>query len=104
MKKPKRIWINPTALEVYKYSVIRRSRDSPSDVEYVCASALSSRDIEIREVLEGLAIHQIGSRRPCWCPLDYESEPHSPACLAARGLWNAVIGKGHEDGDTRPTP
>lgn len=49
-----------------------------------------SRDAEIKEVLEGLATHQIGSRRPCWCPPDYESEPHSPACLAARALYGKV--------------
>lgn len=51
---------------------------------------LSARDQEIKEVLEGLATHQIGSRRPCWCPPDYESEPHSAACLAARKLWEEV--------------
>lgn len=60
------------------------------DVEYVRGDILSTRDREIREVLEGLATHQVRSRRPCWCPSDYESEPHTPACLAARALWDRV--------------
>ena len=51
---------------------------------------ISSRDADIKEVLEGLATHQIGSRRPCWCPPDYESEPHSATCLAARALYEKV--------------
>lgn len=68
---------------------VRRERpsDRPVDAE---STALSSRDAEIKEVLEGLATHQIGSRRPCWCPPDYESKPHSAACLAAHALWEKV--------------
>lgn len=54
------------------------------------AAALSSRDTEIREVLEGLAAHQIRSRRPCWCPPDYGSEPHTELCEAARALYTCL--------------
>lgn len=61
-------------------------------MDYVRASALSSRDAGVKQVLEGLATHQIGTRRPCWCPSDYESEPHTPACLAAQALWGKVQG------------
>lgn len=45
------------------------------------ASALSSRDKEIREVLEGLR------GKKCWCEDFYG---HTPACLAAGGLWKKV--------------
>lgn len=55
--------------------------------EYVHASALSSRDREIREVLEGLRDDDSG----CWC-VHFGSEYHTNACLAARGLWERVQG------------
>jgi len=49
--------------------------------------ALSSRDAEIRAVLEGLR-----GNGGCWCrdgnPL--EMLDHDPACLATRALWNKV--------------
>lgn len=61
------------------------------------ASALSSRDTEIREVLEGLRFRYSG----CWCPNRHpglgETMPHEPACLAARGLWERVQGTVNEE-------
>lgn len=48
-------------------------------------SALSSRDREIREVLEGLRDDDSG----CWC-VHFGSEYHTNACLAARGLWERL--------------
>lgn len=52
--------------------------------EYVPVSALSSRDAEIRKVLEGLATY----RNPiCWCPLNTEAEPHTEACRATTVLY-----------------
>ena len=51
------------------------------------ASALSSRDREVREVLEGLATY----RNPqCWCPPGTETEPHSEACRAATALYTKL--------------
>lgn len=49
--------------------------------------ALSSRDTEIREVLEGLR-----NNHGCWCPgsEEYEFEAPficGPSCHAARALW-----------------
>lgn len=54
------------------------------------ACALSSRDTQIREVLEGLRnIPPVDP--PCWCRVGFlPKEKHSPACLAARALWNRV--------------
>lgn len=54
-------------------------------------AALSSRDQEIREVLEGLRVED----GDCWCA-HFGSEYHTPACLAARGLYeklNSTTGK-----------
>lgn len=59
------------------------------------AVALSSRDREIREVLEGLITHvdfdDGGNPVQHWCAVsdDGDSECDN-ACLAARGLWNAL--------------
>lgn len=50
--------------------------------EYVSASLLSSRDTEIREVLEGLR-----SYTGCWCN---HPDNHASHYLAARGLWDRV--------------
>lgn len=57
------------------------------------AAALSSRDREIREVLEGLVVSVIDGEN-CWCPDPFRAdiEKHDPACLAARGLWERVRG------------
>lgn len=44
------------------------------------AAALATRDAETRAVLEGLHVHG------CWC----RDDVHSPACLAARALWERV--------------
>ena len=48
------------------------------------AASLSSRDQEIREVLEGLRTGD------CWCPNGQLME-HSPACLAAYILYNKLL-------------
>lgn len=63
-------------------------------------TALSSRDQEIREVLEGLSslLHiPNGEPQRCWCTGDRNYQfTHSPACLAARGLYeklNSTTGK-----------
>lgn len=53
------------------------------------ASALSSRDTEIREVLEGLSkvlTFENGPSQRCWC----SAWVHTPACLAARDLWEKL--------------
>ena len=49
----------------------------------VITAALSSQDAEIKEALEGL---RLGG---CWCPKG-QLIGHSPACLAARALWEKV--------------
>lgn len=58
------------------------------ELESRIASALSSRDREIREVLEGLRWQYA----ECWCLLRprLSNQPHEPRCLAARGLWERV--------------
>lgn len=56
-------------------------------------AALSSRDQEIREVLEGLSrvlYYTHGQPERCWCPDPNSNWTHTPACLAARGLWERV--------------
>lgn len=53
--------------------------------------ALSSRDTEIREVLEGLVMRTASGR--CWCRSELNlniTGNHEPRCLAARGLWEKV--------------
>ena len=60
------------------------------------APALSSRDTEIREVLEGLRSKPNG----CWCGLSHLTETtqfeedgtHDNACLAARALYAKLQG------------
>ena len=56
------------------------------------ASALSSRDREVREVLEGLRVS-----RNCWCPEDEQdigrTYIHFEECKAARALYEQVQGK-----------
>lgn len=59
------------------------------------ASALSSRDSEIREVLEGLVTHVDfdvgGNPIRHWCAVSDDGDSEcDDACLAARGLWNRV--------------
>lgn len=70
--------------------------------EYTCAShraiaaALSSRDQEIREVLEGLSslrVYTHGQPERCWCDADAVETPHLPACLAARVVWERMRGQ-----------
>lgn len=62
------------------------------DTEYIRADILSSRDNEIRDVLEGLSF-LAGRKVRCWCVIPTTvPERHSPACLAARGLWERVQG------------
>lgn len=61
---------------------------------------LSSRDTEIREVLEALiqapagtvsSVTKKSDTQHCWCFDRYgPREPHSNGCLAARGLWERV--------------
>lgn len=70
--------------------------------EYTCAthraiaSALASRDSEVREVLEGLASkHYVSLGEYCWCRAPGTAtkpagDYHGDACLAARGLWERV--------------
>lgn len=67
------------------------------DLDYLLA-ALSSRDREIREVLEGLVVSVIDGEN-CWCPDPFSAdiEKHDPACLAARGLWERVQGTVSEE-------
>lgn len=48
-------------------------------------TALSARDAEVREVLEGLRAH---INQDCWCRTC--SEGHSSACLAARALFERL--------------
>lgn len=55
------------------------------------ASALASRDTEVREVLEGLSnvlTFETGPSERCWCP--QRLWMHTPACLAARKLYEKV--------------
>lgn len=49
---------------------------------------LSSRDAEIREVLEGLSAQTTETTR-CWC-LNDGTLHHTPACLAARALYDKL--------------
>ena len=53
-------------------------------LDEVITDALSSRDTEIREVLEGLRTGE------CWC--DRRDRLHTPDCLAASVLWEKVKG------------
>lgn len=60
------------------------------------ASALASRDQEIRVVLEGLITHVFGEEDigpiPHWCPVDEDFDSQcNPTCLAARALWERVL-------------
>ena len=67
------------------------------------AAALSSRDAEIREVLEGLATkdyHSFGVF--CWCQhpgtaTHPEGDKHGKSCLAARALWSKLQPKESND-------
>lgn len=69
-------WVCPSCANIL------RRRDATNST-----AALSSRDTEIREVLEGLRGLQ-GSRN-CWCDADADDD-HYLACLAARGLWDRL--------------
>ena len=55
------------------------------------ASALSSRDTEIREALAGLRRAYDMNGDPCWCA-SLTDTIHDVACLATRVLWNKVQG------------
>lgn len=73
-------------------SLVRKFKVS---LENRIATALSSRDQEIREVLEGLSYTSFsdGQSYRHWCG---RREPCTPACLAARGLYeklNSTTGK-----------
>lgn len=57
------------------------------EMENHIAAALSSRDTEIRNVLEGLGVN-VADRGMCWCWR--RDGRHSTACLAAQALWNKV--------------
>lgn len=54
-------------------------------------AALSSRDREIREVLEGLRRAYDMNGGPCWCA-SLTDTIHDAACLATRVVWNKVQG------------
>lgn len=54
-------------------------------LETQIASALASRDTEVREVLEGLQ----DTITNCWCDSDGDS-PHMPWCVAAHDLYNKL--------------
>lgn len=63
------------------------SCSEPNDLVDRIATALSSRDTEVREVLEGLR-----NNHGCWCPgsEEYEFEAPficGPSCHAARALY-----------------
>lgn len=60
-----------------------------SIVEYVPASALSSRDAEVREVLERLQ-HLPPSDPPCWCWVKWTTGEHDGPCRAARDLYSKL--------------
>lgn len=65
-------------------------------------TALSSRDQEIKEVLEGLR-----NGENCWCRWQSPSTTstvHERRCVVARGLWERVSEKGHEHGGIQPKP
>lgn len=54
---------------------------------------LSSRDAEVREVLEGLSSlrrYTHGQPERCWCDAEDPETPHMPACLAARDLYSKL--------------
>lgn len=70
-------------------SLVRKFKVS---LENRIATALSSRDQEIREVLEGL--RGVKGNPRCWCNPMYPNIPssHDPACLAARVVWERVQG------------
>lgn len=63
---------------------------------YKPRTPLASRDAETREVLEGLAVkHYVSLGEYCWCRAPGTAtkpagDYHTPACLAARGLWNRL--------------
>lgn len=59
------------------------------------SDALSSRDAEIREVLEGFPWIKTGDNM-CWCSIVL-TETHAEYCLAARALWEKVQPKGSSD-------
>lgn len=55
-------------------------------------TALSSRDTEIREVLEGLSC---GAYPPCWCQPNVTGG-HEDACIAAATLYAKLQGTSHD--------
>lgn len=76
------------------------SESLPNDLADRIASALASRDTEIRKVLEGLQTYRPDGG--CWCrdvpPL--RQLKHSPACIAARALYDSLQPvKEGKDGD-----
>lgn len=59
-------------------------------VDYIEA-ALSSRDSQIREVLERLQ-KQPHSKPPCWCWVTWTTGEHDGPCKAARKLYKKAGG------------
>lgn len=65
----------------------------PNDLADRIASALSARDAEVREVLEGLSRvlrFRNGPPQRCWCEDPNSNWTHTPACVAARALYNRL--------------
>lgn len=56
------------------------------DKEQLIAAALSSRDTEIREVLERLQNLPTGEPM-CWCRVRWQSGEHDGACEQAQSLY-----------------
>lgn len=67
----------------------------PNDLADRIEAALSSRDAEIREVLEGLACWPY-ENIPCWCSHSPDHDSKDPICLATRALYAKLQAKGVE--------
>lgn len=62
---------------------------SASDAIAIWNTRAASRDTEVREVLEELSkvlTFEHGPSQRCWC----SAWVHTPACLAARALWEKL--------------
>lgn len=80
-----RLWCADTFDSMKNGECMQSPPGSMTSLTNRIAAALSSRDTEIREVLEGLRDDDSG----CWC-VHFGSEYHTNACLAARGLWERL--------------
>lgn len=80
-----RLWCADTFDSMKNGECMQSPPGSMTSLTNRIAAALSSRDREIREVMEGLRTGE------CWCP-DGQLMEHSPACLATRVLWEKVKG------------